>query len=266
MPASSSFPSARADASAYSLDDPYDFAVKRGPKATPGRADLLRLGLPRGTVDLTWEHYEDRVRTSEGESLRERLLDVEFELPQRLAESSYNGLVLLGSAGAGKSLGAALLLKSALGLVVPDRGGEDDASRRVTGCFVSASSYVEEKRAIISASKALDAGSRWGDGGRGDLRAWESNMDAVTDFDVLVLDDLGKERSPQRSGFAETVMESEVLRRRGAAGRLTILTSNLTLEQFGRYSVSMASYLHEVGDIVAIGESVDYRKRRRPRR
>jgi hypothetical protein len=186
------------------------------PPTTP--ADYARLGLPMNAISKTWADYENRAKTADGHSLRELLLDVADELPDRLADFEYNGLVLLGSAGVGKTLGVALLLKEALQLVLPESRRTDNQERLVTGAFVSAHAYLAERRAIIEASVLHQKGGRMEQRGEGKgLRSLERNVELVRNVDVLVLDDLGKERSPQGSGYAETTMESEVLRHRGCS-------------------------------------------------
>lgn len=249
---------------------PYEDTSKASPPPPPTDEDLARLGLPLTSIEMSWDDYNDRATVVEGESLRDVFLAVSESLDERLTEFSYNGLVVLGPAGVGKSLGAALLLKDALNLMRPQRPHHPtEEPRRVTGCFLSAAAFLNERRRLIQLSKEGDpSASRHSDGSFGKtLREWERNLEAVRTVDVLVLDDLGKERSPQGSNFAETEMESNVLRSRGDMGLLTIVTSNLDGPQFQRYSPSMWSYLHEVGEIVGVATaSADFRKRRRRKR
>ncbi len=270
MPATGGFPTLFPQNVEYA--DPYADLDEPGdrPEPLPTDEDLARLGLPLRSIATSWDDYEDRTKTIDGESLREVFLEASESLEERLTEYSYNGLVVLGPAGVGKSLGAALLLKDALDLMRPQRPHQAaEKPRRVTGCFLSAAGFLNESRRLIQLSKEGDPGARrLTDGSFSKtLRDWERNLEAVRTVDVLVLDDLGKERSPQGSNFAESEMESHVLRSRGDMGLLTIATSNLDGSQFQRYSPSMWSYLHEVGDIVGVAtSSTDFRKRKRRRR
>jgi len=269
MPATDGFPTVYVPKGEY--ENPYERLAGQDnrPVPLPTNEDLARLGLPLASIEMSWDDYKDRATTDKGESLRNVFLEVAETLEERLTEFSYNGLVVLGQAGVGKSLGAALLLKDALTLMRAQRRHRPkEAPRRVTGCFLSAAGFLKESRRLIQLSKEGDPGARsHTDGSFGKTRRdWERNLEVVRTVDVLVLDDLGKERSPQGSNFAETEMENHVLRSRGSMGLLTIVTSNLAGPQFQRYSPSMWSYLHEVGEVVGVATtSPDFRKRQ-PRR
>lgn len=70
-------------------------------------------------------------------------------------------------------------------------------------------------------------------------------------IDFLVVDDVGKEYRTT-SGFAESELDY-LLRRRYDLALPTIVTTNLTLDDWGEiYSESMASFIHEAFVIVPI--------------
>jgi DNA replication protein DnaC len=84
---------------------------------------------------------------------------------------------------------------------------------------------------------------------------------ARLDVDVLVLDDVGRERqSPSK--YVDDEIDF-LLRSRGSAGKVTIITSNLPIEDWGeRYSKPIKSYIHEICTIVKF-EGKDYRRGKR---
>lgn len=76
---------------------------------------------------------------------------------------------------------------------------------------------------------------------------------------IAIIDDVGKEYE-SGSGWAYSEFDA-FLRRRWDRGRVTIMTSNLPVREWaGRYSTSMASFIHEANRIVDVSSN-DWRRR-----
>lgn len=76
---------------------------------------------------------------------------------------------------------------------------------------------------------------------------------------LLVLDDLGRERSSNRTQFIEGQIDN-LIRNRGDNALATIVTTNLTkTERVSRYGEAMESYLHGVCDFIQV-DGGDWRR------
>ena len=109
----------------------------------------------------------------------------------------------------------------------------------------------------IRLDSQAQASSDWSVADR--ARQW---TDITTDHcELLVLDDVGKEYRAA-SGYADAGL-NELLRSRTNAGKATIITSNLVRQDWNSYNRSMASFLDELGEVVEVERSTDFRPARR---
>ena len=148
-----------------------------------------------------------------------------------------HGLLLLGPAGRGKSYLAAAMLNAA----VP--------KYRVR--------YIPLARLIRLVQDGFEASGK-------DYEKYDSIRTELVGMrnyiDFLVIDDVGKEYR-STTGFAQAEFDY-TLRYRFDAGLPTIMTSNLSLDEWGEvYGAPMMSFVHEACVIVALdGELPDLRE------
>lgn len=144
------------------------------------------------------------------------------------------GLVLWGKVGTGKTMLAALLLKSLL-------------EKGVRGQMVTFHTMLDLFTAGWEQKEA---------------KVWFEQR--ITHADVLVLDDIGREHGG-RNAVAESTLD-HVLRSRVAADRPTIMTTNRTQEELGTlYSGNALSLLSESA-IVQEFRGTDYRPEHQTRK
>ena len=217
-----------------------------------GERLIERSGIPKAMRHKTWDDLIDDATFNDGDkavSVKASLQDYEARLDE-MVEGAW-GLVLIGPAGWGKSLGAALVAMDAV------RGG-------FWVRFVSYADLVKREVALIALEKearASDDDDVWSK-----FRFERYRLDVIkTHCHILVLDDVGKEHRTA-SGYAEDQLDL-VLRSRQTAGKVTIITTNNPPQSWAAYNAAFASYLFEVGDVIEYDSGQDKRQaRRRPSR
>jgi len=205
---------------------------------------LKSANIPMEYRGMSWSDYDDtcgitKTREFPGESLKEILQDY----VERWEEIKPDGLVLLGAPGYGKSMGAALLAQELC----------------LSGTwvkFITNAELVERRKNLIRLEKEAERCDDFSAYNPAEylLRFIES------DCELLVLDDVGKEYRA-KSGYADAGLDM-VLRRRQVARKATIITSNLSMADWNTYNSSMASFLHDVGEVVDLNEGYDHRAKK----
>lgn len=119
---------------------------------------------------------------------------------------------------------------------------------------------------LVERDRALNGLSRRADTGDQDAVVAYNREQMLLDFlryetDLLVLDDVGQEyRTTSR--YSDQLLH-RLMRRRVADNKATLITSNLLMPQWLEYSASIASYLHELGEVATVSGGDARRSRRR---
>jgi DNA replication protein DnaC len=212
---------------------------------------LASSGIPRRFWSSEWDDYhEDSACQAVGDTTRDESLK---HCLQAYADGwepgQYDGLVLLGPAGHGKTLGAALVAKQLC------------LEANVWVKYTSNVDLGEQHKELFElqhASMRFEDEDSWNDYQQAKIR-----YGFVTDeCDLLVLDDVGKEYHAA-SGWSAAELD-KLLRRRRDRDKATILTSNLSRQDWKIYNQSMLSFLYEVGggEIIELtGPGRDHRPR-----
>lgn len=200
--------------------------------------------IPAVFHDLTWADLKDnaRVAISEDETASAKKMLKAYADEWEDVKADADGLVLVGPPGWGKTMGAAL---TAMDII--DQGGWVR--------FISYAELVARETNLYQLAREAERQNDWGDHEKEELRLdwikWEC--------DLLVLDDVGKERRSS-SDLASDLLE-RLLRRRVTDRKCTIITTNLSMEQWATYNASMESFLWTVGDVLEYVKGEDLRSR-----
>jgi len=201
---------------------------------------------------MGWAGYDTTCGTLQTEEFpAESLKDILLDYVERWEEVKPDGLVLLGASGYGKSMGAALLAKEL-------------CLSGVWVKFITNAELLERRKNLIRIEKECERSE--------DFTAYNQAEYLLRFFeyecDLLVLDDVGKEYRA-KSGYSDSGLDM-LLRRRHAYRKATIITSNLSMDDWHSYNSSMASFMHDIGEVVEINDGCDHRadksKSRRQRR
>jgi len=213
----------------------------------PDLGRCMRLsGIPAKYYDLGWDDYQDSTAVTRADGSRDRLKDVLQDYMKNFSTRRSHGLVLLGPAGAGKTFGASLV---ALGLVREHAWVRYSTYAKIT----------KRRQELIRLDMQAQSSFDWT--AAEPARQW---LDICTDYcDLLVLDDVGKEYRA-KSGYSDAGLD-DLLRSRTELGKATIITSNLSPCDWESYNSSMASFLHELGEVVEVERSTDFRRPTRRR-
>lgn len=220
------------------LRTPAQWEVDKERRETDPAKRRRNAHIPEHLRELTWEDYRPGARNPQGEELR----DILMEWADHFTEDVREGVVLLGPAGWGKTLGLCL---TAMQLI--------DAGVWVR--YSTNANLLERRKQLISLEQSAQQTDDWGDA---NAARWRLAM-FETECDVLVLDDVGKEYRA-KSGYSDDQLDL-LLRRRVEAGKVTLISSNLTHDDWKSYNDSMASFLYEVGEVVVLTEGKDRRVR-----
>lgn len=194
--------------------------------------------IPEHLRELTWADYDAGCTADSGEELRDILIDWADHYTPDVRE----GMVLLGPAGWGKTLGLVLV---AMQLI----------EAKVWVRYSTNANLLERRKRVVSLEQSTKQNDDWGDA---NAAAWRLSF-FESECDVLVLDDVGKEYRAA-SGWSDDQLDL-LLRRRVETGKVTLISSNLTLADWRSYNDSMASFLYEVGEVVELTEGKDRRHR-----
>lgn len=195
---------------------------------------------------LTWDDYENDAVTKDGEPLKEILQFYAEDYAESRRPGSdkttpmTEGIVVLGQPGWGKTMGMALL---ACDLV--------DAGAWVR--WTSWADLTKRKKNLFTLARQAEENDDWSEHEKEEMRIrWIER-----DCDVLFLDDVGKEYRAA-SGWSDAELD-QLLRSRTAAGKVTMITSNLMWREWRQYSDAMASFLREMGEVVLLTAGTDHR-------
>jgi DNA replication protein DnaC len=210
---------------------------------------LRQARIPEKYRECTWEGYRATAGTSGPPA--ETLKDILRGYVDGYPEATHDGLVLIGPPGYGKTLGAALVAKTLC----------------LAGYWVKYTTYaslVTRRMDVIRLEKVADRVGGHSEESDEAERA-RYRLDFVErECDLLVLDDVGKEYRA-KSGWSDDGLDA-LLRNRVEASKATLITSNLPLQDWTAYNVSMASFLHEVGEVITIDRGQDQRPTTRRKR
>lgn len=202
---------------------------------------LVRAGIPEKFHAMTWRDYADDAVVQNAHKQPEPLKDVLEFYVEEWEKGRRTSCVLLGPPGYGKTCGMALLACSLV----------------EQGHFVRWTSFADltrRKKNLFGMARVAEENDDWGEHEKEELRLRWIEQDS----DALFLDDVGKEYRAA-SGWSDAELD-QLLRSRTAAGRATFITSNLKFSDWATYNVSMASFLHEVGEVLPVIEGVDHRR------
>lgn len=223
---------------AFPLRSPAQAAIDHDFYQSDPAKRMRATGVPERYHALTWDDYTDTTKVGRV-SLKSMLRAWSDAWPD-----VETGLVLLGPPGWGKTMGMALL---ALELKI---------ERRAFVRYTTYADLVLRKQKLIRTEREADAS--------GDYAAYNTEFVRIGIIelwcDVLFLDDVGKEYRAA-SGWSDDGLD-HLLRSRYEAGKITVVSSNLKLKQFEGYNSSMASFLHDVGDVLELTTGADRRVRR----
>lgn len=215
------------------------------------RARRLRASrIPEQFHGLSWDDYRDTTTVTSAE------IDSDGRGPESLKQvlqayadgwagfrADGDGLVLVGPPGAGKTSGLALVAMSVM-----------DHPSRPRVRFADYAGLAQRQIGLFALEKEAERTSEWHEH---DLE--ELHLQVIKfDCDLLVLTDIGKEHRTA-SGFSDDLLD-QILRRRVAEKRPTLLDSNLPVETWSRYNVSMPSFAYEVGEVLSVVDYVDQRR------
>lgn len=159
--------------------------------------------------------------------------------------ASGKGIIFVGAPGTGKTLLAHFVLNAALDALVLK-------VRAIT--MVSYQNLLLRQMDLIKlvqATKSQDAEVKW-------WAADKTLTDVRNTADFVLIDDIGKEHTTS-TGFIEDAFD-HLIRSRGNRGNPTIMTTNVGIEKWDQaYGPSMASYIHQVCDIIPV-VGPDYRQ------
>lgn len=217
----------------------------------PRHIRLKAARIPEEFRDLTWDDLKDDATvTVDEDGTTDSVKDILMGYAEDwdLVKSDADGLVLLGPPGWGKTMGTALLAMDII-----DQG----AFVR----FISYTDLVAAEVELFAMAREAERVNDWELHEKEELRLrW-----VKFDCELLVLDDVGKERR-SASDLSSDLLE-RVLRRRVSEGKCTIITSNLITEKWATYNHSMESFLWQVGDVLEYADGHDHRARQsRPAR
>jgi len=197
--------------------------------------------IPLEYLTSKWDDYDAACGIAESEDCpAESLKNILLDYVDRWEEIRPVGLGLLGAPGYGKSMGAAMLAK-------------DLCLSGVWVKFITNTDLLERRKNLIHLEKEAERTD--------DFTAYnpaEYQLRFIeNECDLLVLDDVGKEYRA-KSGYADAGLDM-LLRRRQLARKATIITSNLSMSDWDTYNTSMASFLHDVGEVLDLSEGYDHR-------
>ena len=222
-----------------------DFRTQQDPAVR-----LRSAAIPEEHAEQDWNGYSALAAKTTDKEIPKHLLRLyaDWLSAQIACGGKIEGLTLLGPPGVGKSLGAALVAKQ----VCLDGGWVK---------WIPFDTLVERDRALVGLSRRADSGDQ-------DAILAYNREQMLLDFaryevDLLVLDDVGQEYRTE-SRFGDALLH-RLTRRRSAAGKATLITSNLLLDEWTMYSASMASFLFEVGDVLTLVGSGDNQRAERKR-
>lgn len=199
---------------------------------------LRNARIPEHLRELKWSDYKTGTRSDSGEELKDILTD----WTDHYSDDVREGVVMLGPAGWGKTLGLSLMAKQL-------------ALAGVYVRYTTNANLIERRKQLIGLEQAAQQSDDWS---AANAAKWRLAF-FETECDVLFLDDVGKEYRA-KSGWSDDALDL-LLRRRGELGKVTCMASNLELADWKSYNSSMASYLYEVGEIVELVNGRDYRQR-----
>lgn len=219
-----------------SLRTPAQWEQDKEREETDPAKRLRNARIPEHLQHKTWADYEPGTTAVGDEELRDILRDWADHYDDDVRE----GVVLLGPAGWGKTLGLTLVLKQ---LVLDG----------VYGRYTTNANLIERRKELIGLEQHAQSTDDWGPA---NAAKWRLAF-FETECDVLVLDDVGKEYRA-KSGWSDDQLDL-LLRRRVEAGKVTLISSNLQRTDWQSYNESMLSFLYEVGEVVQLKTGRDHR-------
>ena len=196
-----------------------------------------------------WGKTLDDYRTGEDvgdEQARDAVRDWLDDFEDNLAAGL--GFTLIGPPGAGKTLLAAIALQYAI-------------YQKKRGLFQTLASYIRmvQRRIEFSDLSRLNALSPEESDEYFDIR--RSIHNAINVFDVMVLDDVGKEHLTSTQWALREF--DYLVRHRYDRGLVTIITTNIPAPDWAdQYGEAMASFIWEACPPLAVAPSKDFRRRR----
>lgn len=198
---------------------------------------LRRANVPKPYWELTLDEY----------TARDDAYHITADYLQHIEENIQRGrgILYVGEPGQGKTMLANIVLTEAL-----DRG--------MAGYYLPLAQYI---RGLQRQIKLENAWQRYEDNAAySEWSARDSLCREITSgFKILVLDDVGKEHLTG-SNFAQDEFDY-LLRTRYSKGLPTLLTTNVQLKTWEtQYSKAMASFIHEICEVVECSGKKDFRK------